>query len=166
MPPVQPVELFTDGACLGNPGPGGWGAVLRWREHEKELSGGEPLTTNNRMELMAAIEGLAAVKRPSVDSAVYRLDLSARRHNPLDCRLEAQWLAHGRPEAGKECRPLAASGRSRGSTPESSGAGLKATPDTSIMRGLMPLPWPPLSKRGQAFAESLAGDAQAVGDRG
>lgn len=65
-PPVQPVELFTDGACLGNPGPGGWGAVLRWREHEKELSGGETLTTNNRMELMAAIEGLAAVKRPSV----------------------------------------------------------------------------------------------------
>ena len=59
------VELFTDGACLGNPGPGGWGVVLRWRSHEKELSGGEPLTTNNRMELTAAIEGLAALKRPS-----------------------------------------------------------------------------------------------------
>jgi ribonuclease HI len=63
---VQPVELFTDGACLGNPGPGGWGVVLRWREHEKELSGGEGLTTNNRMELTAAIEGLAAVRRPSM----------------------------------------------------------------------------------------------------
>ncbi|MFO1118841.1 MAG: ribonuclease HI [Rhodospirillales bacterium] len=59
------VELFTDGACLGNPGPGGWGVILRWRGHEKELSGGEPLTTNNRMELTAAIEGLAALKRPS-----------------------------------------------------------------------------------------------------
>lgn len=59
------VELFTDGACLGNPGPGGWGVILRWRSHEKELSGGEPLTTNNRMELRAAIEGLAALKRPS-----------------------------------------------------------------------------------------------------
>jgi ribonuclease HI len=59
------VELFTDGACLGNPGPGGWGAVLRWRGTEKELSGGEPLTTNNRMELTAAIEGLSALKRPS-----------------------------------------------------------------------------------------------------
>jgi len=59
------VELFTDGACLGNPGPGGWGVILRWRDHEKELSGGEPLTTNNRMELTAAIEGLAALKRPS-----------------------------------------------------------------------------------------------------
>ena len=59
------VELFTDGACLGNPGPGGWGAILRWRGHEKELSGGEPLTTNNRMEMTAAIEALGALKRPS-----------------------------------------------------------------------------------------------------
>lgn len=60
------VELFTDGACLGNPGPGGWGVLLRWRGHEKELSGGEAMTTNNRMELTAAIEGLAALRRPSV----------------------------------------------------------------------------------------------------
>lgn len=57
------VEIFTDGACLGNPGPGGWGVVLRWRAVEKELSGGDPETTNNRMELTAAIEGLAALKR-------------------------------------------------------------------------------------------------------
>jgi ribonuclease HI len=58
------VELFTDGACKGNPGPGGWGVLIRSGAHEKELSGGERLTTNNRMELMAAIEGLNALKRP------------------------------------------------------------------------------------------------------
>ncbi len=58
----DPVEIFTDGACLGNPGPGGWGVLLRWRGHEKELSGGEVETTNNRMELMAAIKALEALK--------------------------------------------------------------------------------------------------------
>ncbi|HTP82976.1 MAG TPA: ribonuclease HI [Alphaproteobacteria bacterium] len=62
-PPI--VEIFTDGACSGNPGPGGWGAILRWRGHEKEISGGEPETTNNRMELMAAIAALETLKRPS-----------------------------------------------------------------------------------------------------
>jgi ribonuclease HI len=58
------VELFTDGACSGNPGPGGWGVVMRCNGVEKELSGGEPNTTNNRMEMTAAIEGLRALKRP------------------------------------------------------------------------------------------------------
>ena len=58
------VHIFTDGACKGNPGPGGWGALLRMGTTERELSGGEPATTNNRMELMAAIRGLEALKRP------------------------------------------------------------------------------------------------------
>ena len=58
------VEIFTDGACSGNPGPGGWGAVLRYGAVEKEMNGGEPETTNNRMELMAAIMAIEAVKRP------------------------------------------------------------------------------------------------------
>ena len=58
------VEIYTDGACRGNPGPGGWAALLRMGHKERELSGGEPLTTNNRMELMAAIKGLEALKRP------------------------------------------------------------------------------------------------------
>ncbi len=58
------IELFTDGACSGNPGPGGWGAILRYEGHEKELSGGEKNTTNNRMELTAAIMGLSALKEP------------------------------------------------------------------------------------------------------
>ncbi len=57
------VEIFTDGACRGNPGPGGWAALLRHGERERLLSGAEPITTNNRMEVMAAIEGLAALKR-------------------------------------------------------------------------------------------------------
>ena len=64
-PSSQRVEIFTDGACSGNPGPGGWGAILRSGHHEKELSGGERLTTNNRMELTAAIKALEALKKPS-----------------------------------------------------------------------------------------------------
>ena len=58
------VEIFTDGACSGNPGPGGWGAILRYGAHEKELSGGEAMTTNNRMELTAVIAALSALKSP------------------------------------------------------------------------------------------------------
>lgn len=59
------IEIFTDGACKGNPGPGGWGAILRYNGQEKNLKGAESHTTNNRMELMAAIQGLAALTRPS-----------------------------------------------------------------------------------------------------
>ena len=59
------VDVYTDGACKGNPGPGGWGVLLRWNGHEKELFGGEPHTTNNRMELRAVIEALVALKRDS-----------------------------------------------------------------------------------------------------
>ncbi|AFU97575.1 ribonuclease HI [Simiduia agarivorans] len=61
---MKKVELFTDGACKGNPGPGGWGVLMRYGQQEKALCGGEPDTTNNRMELMAAIEGLRALKEP------------------------------------------------------------------------------------------------------
>ena len=58
------VEIYTDGACKGNPGPGGWGALLRYGKVEKQLRGGDPMTTNNRMELSAAIQALQALKRP------------------------------------------------------------------------------------------------------
>ena len=61
---MKKVELYTDGACRGNPGRGGWGAILVYGNKEKELSGGEPMTTNNRMELMAAIAGLEALRVP------------------------------------------------------------------------------------------------------
>jgi len=72
------ITIHTDGACSGNPGPGGWGALLEWKGHEKELFGGEADTTNNRMELRAAIEALNALKRPSkvrlVTDSVYVRD--------------------------------------------------------------------------------------------
>lgn len=62
--PLKQVDIFTDGACKGNPGPGGWGAILRMGRHEKEMSGSEPATTNNRMEMMAAIKALSALIEP------------------------------------------------------------------------------------------------------
>ncbi len=73
------IDIFTDGACSGNPGPGGWGAILRWRGREKELSGGAAETTNNRMELMAAIAALESLTRP----------VKARVHT------DSQYVKHG-----------------------------------------------------------------------
>lgn len=61
---IDTIDIYTDGACKGNPGPGGWGALLRYGDREKELFGGEPNTTNNRMELMGVIAALEALKRP------------------------------------------------------------------------------------------------------
>jgi ribonuclease HI len=95
---MSDVEIFTDGACSGNPGPGGWGAVLRYGAAEKELSGGEPVTTNNRMELMAAIKGLEALKRPCrvklyTDSTYLRDGIS---------RWLAAWKARGWKTADKK----------------------------------------------------------------
>ena len=79
------VVVYSDGACSGNPGPGGWGAILISGEHRKELHGGEPLTTNNRMELLAAISALEALKRPSTvelhtDSQYVRNGITAWIH--------------------------------------------------------------------------------------
>ena len=73
------VSIFTDGACSGNPGVGGWGAILKWADHETELKGGELHTTNNRMELMAAISALEALKRPCT----------------ADLHTDSQYLRHG-----------------------------------------------------------------------
>jgi ribonuclease HI len=90
-PRAARVELFTDGACLGNPGPGGWGVLLRAGHREKALSGGEALTTNNRMELMAAIAGLEALTRPcdvvlTTDSQYVKLGVE---------QWMARWIANG-----------------------------------------------------------------------
>ena len=105
------VIIHTDGACSGNPGPGGWGAILSYGEHEKELKGGEPHTTNNRMELMAAIAALEALKRPCTVELHTDSQYRAQRHLAVDPRLEAQRLEDRRQEAGEERRPLAAARR-------------------------------------------------------
>jgi ribonuclease HI len=94
----QIVEIFTDGACSGNPGPGGWGAVLRYGSVEKELSGSEEATTNNRMELMAAIRAIEAVKRPCqihlhTDSEYLRQGITSWIHS---------WKARGWKTADKK----------------------------------------------------------------
>jgi ribonuclease HI len=80
------IEIFTDGACSGNPGPGGWGAILRFQGRDKELSGGHPETTNNQMELQAAIEALKALKEPCsivlyTDSQYLRQGITLWIHN-------------------------------------------------------------------------------------
>ena len=92
------VRLFTDGACLGNPGPGGWGVLLRYQGREKSLHGGEPETTNNRMELRAAIEGLRALREPcrvvlTTDSVYVKNGITSWLDN---------WKAKGWKTAGKK----------------------------------------------------------------
>ncbi len=98
MASTEPVDIFTDGACSGNPGPGGWGAILRHNGVEKELSGGAPETTNNRMEMMAAIAALEALKRPArvrlhTDSTYLKDGITKWIH---------AWKARGWKTAGKK----------------------------------------------------------------
>ena len=90
------IEVHTDGACLGNPGPGGWAALLRWREVERELVGGEPDTTNNRMELMAAIAALEALREPC--DVILTTDSQYVRQGILDWL--ANWIRRGWKTAG------------------------------------------------------------------
>ena len=95
---TQAVEIFTDGACRGNPGPGGWAALLRFGDNETSISGAEPQTTNNRMELMAAIKGLAALKRPvrvvlTTDSEYVRQGITSWIHG---------WKKRGWKRANKQ----------------------------------------------------------------
>ncbi|TIC88942.1 ribonuclease HI [Nocardioides sp. GY 10113] len=92
------MTVYTDGACLGNPGPGGWGAVLTYGAHERELYGGEPDTTNNRMELMAAIQALETLNRPS--RVVLFTDSSYVRNGILSW--VAKWKANGWRTASKQ----------------------------------------------------------------
>ena len=95
---MEEVDIYTDGACSGNPGPGGWGAILRSGAHEKEIWGGEPATTNNRMELLAVIRALNTLKRPvsvrvHTDSQYVQKGISEWIHG---------WKARGWKTAAKE----------------------------------------------------------------
>lgn len=92
------IEIFTDGACLGNPGPGGWAALLRWRDTEKMLADGEPATTNNRMELMAAIMALESLKRP----CTVRLTTDSQYVRQGIEQWVAKWRANGWRTADKQ----------------------------------------------------------------
>jgi ribonuclease HI len=98
MSELPHVEIATDGACKGNPGPGGWGALLRMGDVEKELSGGEALTTNNRMEMMAAIKALEALTRPC------RVTLSTDSRYVMDglTKWLAGWQRNGWRTAAKQ----------------------------------------------------------------
>ena len=86
---MKSVQLITDGACIGNPGPGGWACILRYGNHKKELYGSAPQTTNNRMELTAAVEGLRALKEPCAVEATTGFRVSEERDQQVDHRLEA-----------------------------------------------------------------------------
>jgi len=92
------VDIFTDGACSGNPGPGGWAAILRTGGHEREISGGEAHTTNNRMELMAVIRALEAMKRPSA----IRLHTDSRYVMDGASKWMKKWKANGWKTADKK----------------------------------------------------------------
>jgi ribonuclease HI len=96
---MQKVTIYTDGACSGNPGPGGWGAILMYNEHKKELSGGEKDTTNNRMELMAAIKALECLKH---DCEVQLYSDSAYLVNAFEKDWISNWRKNGWRTAAKE----------------------------------------------------------------
>ena len=92
---TKTVEIFTDGACSGNPGPGGWGALLRYGDTEKELSGGEGETTNNRMELMGAIMALEVVHEAVDGQALYRQPVCAKGRHGMDAGMDQARLENG-----------------------------------------------------------------------
>ena len=118
-PATSRVTIHTDGACLGNPGPGGWGAVLRYGGHELELHGGDPATTNNRMELMAAIQALETLTRPS--AVDLHTDSSYVRNGIMSW--VAKWKANGWRTAAKApvkaaaVRKAVSTGKRRGRRP-------------------------------------------------
>ncbi len=143
QPTAGLVEIFTDGACSPNPGPGGWGAVLRYGGHEKEIYGGEPATTNNRMEIMAAIRGLESLTRPSVvhvhtDSVYLRNGIT---------RWLPTWKRNGWKTSDK--KPVARAAGLSGAWPGATGACLPRRARPGGSAGNATRRWPGRSPRGR-----------------
>ena len=115
---MKTVEIFTDGACKGNPGPGGWGALLRMGRHEKELSGSEAETTNNRMEMTAVIRALEALVEPCEvhlhSDSRYVIDGMTKWINGW----QQEWLDQCQQEAGAQCGLVARADRRRSGAPD------------------------------------------------
>ena len=99
---MKKVQLITDGACIGNPGPGGWACILRYNDHKKEMYGSEPHTTNNRMELTAAVKGLSALREGCEVEVVTDSQYMKNGIPKWIAQLEAEGLANGGEEAGVE----------------------------------------------------------------
>ncbi len=125
---MKHIEIYTDGACRGNPGPGGWGALLISGELRKELSGSEALTTNNRMELLAAIRGLEALKNPGTTARVYTdSQYVIKEHQRVGRELEAARLENGGQKARQESGFVGTSRRTGSTAQSRSGTGCAAT---------------------------------------
>ena len=133
--PRKRVALFTDGACLGNPGPGGWAALLRFNAHEKLLSGGEACTTNNRMELKAAIEGLKALKEPC------EVDLYTDSHYLKKAFTEG-WLEGWRKRGGRTAEGRPVNNRAHGPPGERTGGPGGEAPGPVPGQDALPAPGP------------------------
>ena len=124
------VAIWTDGACSGNPGPGGWGAILTFNGVEKEFCGGEPPTTNNRMELLGRHFGAGGAFAALRHRSAHRFAICAAGRHRLDAQLEAQRLAHRRQQAGQERRSVEKARRGRRTAMISNGSGSRAMPAT------------------------------------
>ena len=155
---MKQVTIYTDGACSGNPGPGGWGAILRWNGMEKELSGGEAQTTNNRMELMGAIHGLEALNQPCAVEFYTDSQYITRA-------LRDGWKT-GKSGAGKRPTDPPCSTSTSGSGWTSASAatrcvctGSRATPTIPSITAATPWPW----RHGCSFDPPPGGDAPSGG---
>ena len=161
--PGQVVEIFTDGACQRNPGPGGWGTILRFGLHQREMHGGDPATTNNRMELMAAIQGLESLTLALGRAPVHRQPVPAPGHHRVAARVEAQRLADQGQEAGQERRPADPACTRLPADATCSGSGSRAT--LATRRTSAPMRWPAAAPRRPPQQAPTSRRGPGAGDR-